>query len=228
MTKPVILVIDDEPQIRRLLRVLLESAAYEVREAALGQAGLNEIALRRPEVVVLDLGLPDLPGIEVLRRLREWSQIPVLVLSVVGEDDTKVAALETGADDYLTKPFSEREFIARIRALTRRQRTGEQPNSVKFGAIEIDFVTHVVKRSGREVRLTAKEYALLRLLAANPGRIVTHAQILREVWGPSAVSQGHYLRVYIARLRQKLEETPVEPKYIKSQIGIGYRLITEA
>ena len=222
-----VLVIDDEVQIRRLLRVTLEAAGYAVREADSGQIGLNEVAYRRPDAVILDLGLPDLPGVEVLRRLREWSHVPVLILTVRGAEGDKIAALDTGADDYLTKPFATGELLARLRAMQRRAQSPTEPSVVRFGAVEVDFARRVVARNGAEIRLTAKEYALLRLLLTHRGRVLTHRQILREIWGPKAEEQTHYLRVYMAHLRQKLEDEPNQPKYFRTEAGIGYRFTGE-
>jgi two-component system KDP operon response regulator KdpE len=225
--KPEILVIDDEVQIRRLLRVTLETAGYRVREADSGQVGISEVTFRRPDAIVLDLGLPDLSGLDVLRRLREWSKVPVLILSVLGQDDQKIAALDSGADDYLTKPFSGGELLARIRVMLRRAEPSEELQSVRFGPIEVDLVRRVVTRDGKEVKLTAKEHSLLRLLVMNAGKVITHRQLLRELWGPNAEEQTQYLRVYLGRLRQKLEESPNQPRYLKTESGIGYRLVLE-
>jgi len=224
--RPDILVVEDEVQIRRLLRVMLEAAGYSVREADAGQVGLNEVAFRRPDVVILDLGLPDLSGLEVLKRLREWSNVPVLILSVRGAEGDKIAALDAGADDYLTKPFGSGELLARLRVLQRRSQTPEEAGAVKFGSVEVDFARRVVTKGGAEVRLTAKEYALLRLLLVHRDKVVTHRQVLREVWGPKAEDQTHYLRVYMARLRQKLEDDPNQPRHLQTESGIGYRLVS--
>ncbi|CAM3082225.1 response regulator [Rariglobus hedericola] len=222
---PALLVIDDEAQIRRLLRVTLEAGGYRVREAETGAQGLHEIALNAPDGIILDLGLPDMDGGEVVRRLREWSRLPVLVLSVRGSEDDKIAALDAGADDYLTKPFGGRELLARVRAILRRvQSTGEQA-IVQIGDIEIDQVARLVRRKGEEVHLTAKEYALLRLLVQHRGKVVTHRQILRELWGPQAEENTHYLRVQMTHLRQKLEANPQTPQLLKTEPGVGYRLI---
>jgi two-component system KDP operon response regulator KdpE len=218
-----ILVIDDEVQIRRLLRVTLEATGYAVREADTGQVGLNEVAYRRPDAVVLDLGLPDLPGVEVLQRLREWSKVPVLILSVRGAEGDKIAALDAGADDYLTKPFGSGELLARLRVLLRRAQTPEETGVVKFGTVEVDLTRRLVTKNGAEVRLTAKEYAFLRMLLAHRGKVITHRQVLREIWGPKAEEQTHYLRVYMAHLRQKLEDEPNQPKFFRTEAGIGYR-----
>ncbi len=221
--QPEALVIDDEVQIRRLLRVTLEAAGYTVREADAGQIGLNEVAFRRPDVVILDLGLPNLPGVEVLKRLREWTQVPVLILSVRGEEPDKVAALDAGADDYLTKPFASGELLARLRVMLRRVQAAEEPGPIRFGNVEVDLTRRTVTRNGAEVRLTAKEYALLRLFLIHRGKVITHGQVLREIWGPKAGEQTHYLRVYMARLRQKLEDEPNQPRYFRTEAGIGYR-----
>ena len=222
--KPEVLVIDDETQIRRLLRVTLESAGYRVREADAGLPGLAEVTFRRPDAVILDLGLPDLSGCEVLRRLREWSQVPVLVLSVLGQDDQKLAALDSGADDYLTKPFSGGELLARLRVMLRRGQPSDDLKAVRFGSVEVDLVRRVVTRGGKEVRLTAREYALLRLLVVNAGKVIVHRQLLRDLWGPNAEEQTQYLRVYITHLRKKLEND-LPQKLIRTEPGIGYRLL---
>ncbi len=223
--KPTLLVIDDEIQIRRLLRVTLESEGYKVRETETGQLGLQEVAHQAPDGIILDLGLPDLDGTEVIRRLREWSKVPVLVLSVREGEDDKIAALDAGADDYLTKPFSGRELLARVRAVLRRTPVSAEPAMVRVGDIEIDQSAHVVRRAGVEVHLTAKEYALFQLLVQYRGRVVTHRQILRELWGPNAEDNTHYLRVHMTHLRQKLEADPHTPRHLKTDAGIGYRLV---
>ena len=225
--KPEVLVIDDEVQIRRRLRVTLEAAGYQVREADSGQVGISEVTFRRPDAIILDLGLPDLAGLEVLTRLREWSHVPVLILSVLGQDDIKIAALDAGADDYLTKPFSGGELLARIRVMLRRGQPSDDLKVVKFGDVEVDLVRRIVLRGGQEVRLTAKEQALLRLLVVNAGKVITYRQILRELWGPNAEEQTQYLRVYMGRLRLKLETEPNRPRYLKTESGIGYRLVLE-
>jgi two-component system KDP operon response regulator KdpE len=221
--KPEVLVIDDEIQIRRLLRVTLEAGGFSVRDCDSGLVGLGEVAFRRPDVVVLDLGLPDISGVEVLKRLREWSKVPVLVLSVLEREDDKVSALDEGADDYLTKPFNGRELVARLRAMLRRAQTDDGVSIVRFGAIEIDFTRQAVTKAGEEVPLTAKEYALLKLLVSHRGKVLTHRQVLRDVWGPNAERQTHYLRVYLDRLRRKLEDDPKQPKHLRTVLGVGYR-----
>jgi two-component system, OmpR family, KDP operon response regulator KdpE len=221
--KTEVLVIDDEIQIRRLLRVTLESGDFAVRDCDCGQVGLSEIAFRRPDIVVLDLGLPDISGVEVLKRLREWTQVPVLILSVLGHEDDKVAALDAGADDYLTKPFNGREFLARLRVMLRHAQPDDGVSVLRFGAIEVDLTRRIVIKAGIEVSLTAKEYALLRFLISHRGKVLTHRQVLRDVWGPNAEEQTHYLRVYLDRLRRKLEVDPKRPKFFKTVLGVGYR-----
>jgi len=226
--KPVVLLIDDETQIRRLLRFTLEDAGYTVREAENGHDGLVAAAHQPPDAIILDLGLPDLPGIEVLKRLREWSGLPVLILSVFGQEGSKVGALDAGADDYLTKPFGGAELLARLRALLRRIKPADAAeNSVRFGAIEIDLVQRRVTKGGRNVKLTAKEYALLRLLVVNRGKVLTHRYILGELWGQKMEDQTHYLRVFMMRLRRKIEDEPDAPKYFQTESGIGYRLLVD-
>jgi len=220
-----LLLVDDEVQIRRLLRLALEAENYEVHEADTGQLGLNEAAGVHPEGIVLDLGLPDLDGKEVLRRLREWSQVPVLVLTVRDGEEDKITALDAGADDYLTKPFSRRELLARLRAVLRRTQSATEETVMRFGDVEIDFAARIVRRAGTEVKLTAKEYDLLRYLAQHRGRVVTHQQILRELWGANAEDSTHYLRVYMTHLRQKLEPEPRTPKFLQTESGVGYRLV---
>ena len=221
--KPVALVIDDEVQIRRLLRVALESENYQVDEAQTGQQGLVEIANRKPAIILLDLGLPDMEGLEVLKRLREWSEAPVLVLSVRDDEGGKVAALDAGAEDYVTKPFSTPELLARLRAAQRKTRPEEEISVFKSGDLIVDLTARVVTRAGHEVKLSATEYALLRLFVRHPGRILTHRHILREIWGPKSEEHRQYLRVYVTHLRQKIERDPTAPVLIRTESGIGYR-----
>jgi len=225
--KPDILVIDDEVQIRRLLQLTLESAGYRVREAENGSLGLNEAAVRRPDAIILDLSLPDLGGLEVLRRLRKWSQIPVLILSVRGNETDKIAALDAGADDYLTKPFGGGELLARLRVLLRRAVPASELTVIRFGEVEVEFFHRTVTRAGAAVHLAVKEYALLRLLLQHRGRVVTHRQLLRDVWGPGHDDDTHYLRVQVANLRKKIEPSPNHPSFIKTESGIGYRFTAE-
>jgi two-component system, OmpR family, KDP operon response regulator KdpE len=227
ITKPDVLVIDDENQIRRLLRFTLEDAGYAVREAETGHSGLVEMTRRQPDAVILDLGLPDLPGVQVLQRLREWTDVPVLILSVFSHESSKIAGLDAGADDYLTKPFGGGELLARLRALLRRVKTVPPETIVRFGAIEVDLVRRRVLRHGELVKLTAREYDLLRLLAVNADKVLTHRQLLTEIWGAEAESEIHYLRVFMMRLRQKLEDDPDLPHHLQTESGIGYRLVVE-
>ena len=223
---PLALIIDDEVQIRRLLRVALESSGYGVCEADQGQLGLAEAALRRPDVILLDLGLPDLDGVEVLKRLREWSETPVLILSVRDAEEQKIAALDAGADDYVTKPFSTAELLARLRVAQRRSRPADEDSTFVHDGLQVDLATRRVIVDGNEISLTATEYALLRLLVRHAGRVLTHSQMLREVWGPNAEEHRQYLRVYVTHLRRKIERDPQHPVHIKTESGIGYRLLS--
>lgn len=225
--KPSVLIIDDEVQIRRLLRANLEANGYRVLEAATGQEGITQAAQCRPDVVILDLGLPDMDGVTVLKRLREWSRVPVVVLSVRDREEDKVAALDNGADDYVTKPFSTGELLARLRVAQRHAQPGAELSVFRAGQLEVDLTARLVRLKGREVRLTATEYSLLRLFIQHAGKVLTHRQILREVWGPNAIEQTHYLRVYIAHLREKLEADPSRPRLIVTEPGVGYRLLEE-
>ncbi len=220
---PSVLIVDDEVQIRRLLRVALESQGYAVYEAETGQLGLQEVALRRPDVVVLDLGLPDLDGLEVLRRLREWSIVPVVVLTVRDDEAEKVTVLDAGADDYVTKPYSTVELLARLRAAQRRARPAEESAVFTRGELTVDLIARRVTRAGVELKLTATEYALLRLFVRHAGRVLTHRQILREVWGPASEEHRQYLRFYVTHLRAKIERDPSHPELIQTETGIGYR-----
>jgi two-component system KDP operon response regulator KdpE len=222
-----VLIVDDELPIRRFLRISLETNHYRVHEAETGAEALAKAAQLRPEVIILDMNLPDMEGAEVLRRLREWTSVPVIILSVRDADRDKVAALDAGADDYLTKPFSTDELLARLRVARRHaQPVATQPIHT-FGDIQIDLARRVVTRSGEAVKLTPTEYALLRLLVQHAGRVLTHRQILKEVWGPQYVEETHYLRVYFAQLRQKLEANPALPRLIITEPGVGYRLVVE-
>jgi two-component system KDP operon response regulator KdpE len=222
-----VLIIDDEVQIRRLLRVTLEANGYRVHEAAKGQDGLAEAAQWNPDVIILDLGLPDMEGLAVLSRLREWSRAPVLVLSVQEGDVDKVTALDNGADDYITKPFSTAELLARLRVVRRRAAPIADNAVFRSGDLEVDLAARVVRLKGQEVKVTPTEYSLLRLLVRNAGKVVTHRQILKEVWGPAYGDQTHYLRVYVAHLREKLEADPGQPELLITEPGVGYRLASE-
>jgi len=219
-----ILLIDDEPQIRRMLRVTLEAQGYKVHEAATGRDGLTEAATRQPDAILLDLGLPDLGGLEVLKRLREWTKTPVLILSVQDAGEDKVAALDEGADDYVTKPFNTQELLARLRVLLRRGNAHDEP-VFEAGPLKIDFSARLVWVNGKEVDLSATEYALLRVLAHHAGKIVTHRQILSSVWGPQAVEQSQYLRVYLSHVRRKLTAQGLPPNTIRTETGVGCRLV---
>lgn len=226
--KPLALVVDDELQIRRLLRVCLEANGYRVTEAATGQEGLAEAAQRRPDVLILDLGLPDMDGVSILKRLREWSRVPVVVLSVRDREEDKVAALDNGADDYVTKPFSSGELLARLRVAQRHTAPAAEVTVFRTGQLEVDLAARVVRVKGNDVKLTATEYSLLRLFVQHAGKVLTHRQILREVWGPNYIEQTHYLRVYMAHLREKLEANPAQPELLTTEPGVGYRLIVQA
>jgi two-component system KDP operon response regulator KdpE len=221
-----VVMIEDDKQIRRFVRATLEAQGMTVIEAETGQLGLREAATRKPDLIVVDLGLPDTDGIDVIRELRGWSEQPVIVLSARTHEDDKVAALDAGADDYLTKPFGVSELLARIRAqLRRRQRSGMQDTpQVRFGAVAVDLVERRVTRDGVPIHLTPIEYRLLTILVRHAGCVLTHQQLLREVWGPAHTESQHYLRVYMGHLRQKLEVDPAQPVHILTETGVGYRL----
>lgn len=220
-----VLVVDDEPQIRRFLRACLGANQYQVSEAANGSDAIQKAATERPELLILDLGLPDLDGVEVIQRIREWSDVPIIVLSVRQREQEKVKALDSGADDYLTKPFGVDELLARLRTALRHrvQATVPEP-AFHSGQLMVDLAKRVVTMEGKEIKLTPTEYDLLRVLVTYAGRVITHQQLLREVWGPSYQTETHYLRVYIGQLRQKLEPDPTQPRYILTEPGVGYRL----
>jgi two-component system KDP operon response regulator KdpE len=223
-----ILVVDDEPQIRKFLRISLTAHGYEVVEAPRGEDGIAKCATSQPSLVILDLGLPDLDGQQVIRRIREWSEVPIIVLSVRARETEKVSALDSGANDYVTKPFSIDELLARVRAAMRSRLGATDLAEFVIGELVVDLPRHKVSLGGEDVKLTRKEFELLRMLARNAGRIVTHRQILREVWGPAHEDDVHYLRIYIGHLRQKLGDDPANPQFIESEPGVGYRLITVA
>lgn len=222
--KPSVLVIDDEVQIRKLLRVALEGSGYTVHEAENGSLGLHSVALLRPDVILLDLGLPDMNGLTVLKRLREWSQTPVVILTVQDAEQDKVAALDAGGDDYVTKPFGTAELLARLRAAQRRCQPREESALYTCDGLSVDLVSRTVTRDGQEVKLTATEWALLSLLIRHSGRVLTHRQILREVWGPKGEEHREYLRVYFTHLRKKVERNSARPTLIINEPGIGYRI----
>ncbi|MDH0080969.1 response regulator [Stutzerimonas stutzeri] len=224
-----VLIIDDEPQIRKFLRISLASQGYRVLESTDGRDGLARAALEQPDLVVLDLGLPDMDGQEVLGELRSWTRVPVIVLSVRSSEAEKVRALDAGANDYVTKPFGIQEFLARVRALLRLpQSTTNSPGQVLCGALCIDLAFRRVSLGERTVSLTRKEYAVLAELARHAGRVVTQQHLLKIVWGPSHAGDSHYLRVVIGHLRQKLGDDPAAPRFIVTEAGVGYRLISDA
>ena len=221
-----LLVIDDEPQIRKFLRISLVSQGYKVLEAGTGAEGLRHAALSRPDLVVLDLGLPDMDGQQVLREMREWSAVPVMVLSVRASEAQKVQALDGGANDYVTKPFGIQEFLARVRALLRQVPQASAPEAaLSFGPLTVDLAYRRVTLDGEEVALTRKEYALLAQLARHPGRVITQQQLLKDIWGPTHVEDSHYLRIVVAHVRQKLGDDPTAPRFIVTEPGVGYRVI---
>jgi two-component system KDP operon response regulator KdpE len=227
---PLILLIEDEPQMRRFLRAALGSHEYRLVEAATAKEGLAHAAGRNPDVILLDLGLPDTDGLEVTRQLREWTSAPVIVLSARGREQDKVAALDLGADDYLTKPFGVEELLARIRVALRHAALvpGAQPNPVfEVGDLKIDLAERRVLRKTEEVHLTPTEYKLLATLVRHGGKLMTHRQLLQEVWGANFINQSHYLRIYIMQLRQKIEQDPTRPRLLLTEPGVGYRFRIE-
>jgi two-component system, OmpR family, KDP operon response regulator KdpE len=226
---PVAVIVEDEPQIRRFVRLALEQEGWRVFDAATIKQGLIEAGTRKPDLIVLDLGLPDGNGVDLIRDVRSWSRVPIVVLSARSDEVDKVSALDAGADDYLTKPFGVGELMARVRANVRRAlgdgQTLNQDGVFCFGDVAVDQAARVVRRSGAEIHLTPIEYRLLGQLIANSGRVLTHRHLLREVWGPSHADSSHYLRVYMSHLRQKLEADPAQPKHILTETAVGYRLV---
>ena len=222
---PNVLLIEDEKQIRRFVKVAIEEEGCQVSEAETMAQGLIEAGLRKPDLLILDLGLPDGNGIDLIRDLRGWSDVPVLILSARSQENEKIAALDAGADDYLTKPFAVGELRARVRALLRRRaRSGETASPViEFGDVAVDLSRRLVFRAGAEVHLTPIEYRLLSTLLGHPGKVLTQRNLLREIWGPSYVESSHYLRVYVGHLRQKLEVDPTQPRHFLTETGVGYR-----
>ncbi|HSY22096.1 MAG TPA: response regulator [Polyangiaceae bacterium] len=226
-TKPTVLVVEDESQMRTFVRLALTAHGYHVIEAQTGREGLAQAAAYTPDLVLLDLGLPDFDGLEVTKRLREWYSAPIIVISARGQEPQKVEALDTGADDYLTKPFGTAELMARIRvALRHASQSAQDPLSSVFsvGNLRIDFGKRLVYNGDNEVHLTPIEYKLLAALAKHAGKVLTHKQLLDQVWGPGHSHQMQYLRVYMVQLRQKLEENPARPRYLRTEAGVGYRL----
>ncbi len=226
--KPLILIVEDDPQIRRFLRATLAAEGYRFQEAVTAEEALNLAASHQPDLILLDLGLPDRDGLEVISGVREWSQAPILILSARGQETDKIAALDLGADDYVAKPFAVGELLARIRAALRRSSAmvGDAPGAVfQFGHVEVDLDKRVVKVDGKDVHLTPNEYKLLQVLIKHCGKVLTQRQLLTEVWGPNSTEQAQYLRVYIAQLRRKLESDPARPKHLQTEPGVGYRLV---
>ncbi|MBK1682038.1 two-component system response regulator KdpE [Rhodoferax fermentans] len=238
MTQPVVILIEDEIQIRRFVRAALEAEGWQVFEADTARRGLADAGTRKPDLLIVDLGLPDGDGLDLIRDVRSWTNVPIIVLSARSNEADKIAALDAGADDYLTKPFGLGELMARVRANLRRPRTvsaeaaGDADTSASpvfvFGDVEVNRVERVVRRAGVEVHLTPLEYRLLTVLMTNVGRVITHKQLLRDVWGPSHAEQSHYLRIYMGHLRQKLEADPAQPQHLLTETGVGYRLLCEA
>jgi two-component system KDP operon response regulator KdpE len=238
MSQPVAILIEDEPQIRRFVRAALEDEGWLVHEADTVKRGLSAVGTRKPDLLIVDLGLPDGDGIDLIRDVRGWSNVPVIVLSARINEVDKIAALDAGADDYLAKPFGLGELMARVRANLRRPRTvsteaqSDVPTPTdavfSFGDVEVNRLERIVRRAGAEVHLTPIEYRLLAVLVANVGRVITHKQLLRDVWGPSHSEQSHYLRIYMGHLRQKLEVDPAQPLHLLTETGVGYRLLTDS
>jgi two-component system, OmpR family, KDP operon response regulator KdpE len=227
---PVVILIEDEPQIRRFVRTALQAEGWSVHEAETVRQGLSDARSRRPDLIILDLGLPDGDGVEFLQSFRSWSKVPVIVLSARVDEQDKIAALDAGADDYLTKPFGVGELLARVRATSRRHlEAGTDADAVfSFADVKIDLNLRTVHKAGEPIHLTPIEFRLLSLLIANAGKVLTHRQILRDVWGPAHAEDGHYVRVYMGHLRQKLEDDPAQPRHILTETAVGYRLVQEA
>lgn len=230
MTQPTILIIEDEPAIRRFLRAALPQHGYRLLEAETGESGIAAITMQRPDVVLLDLGLPDLDGLDIVQRVREWSHVPIIVLSARERENDKIAALDAGADDYLTKPFGMGELLARLRVALRH--AAHHPNEsnepvFQTGELKVDLARRQVWRGTEEVHLTPNEYKLLALLVQNAGKVLTHRQLLHDVWGAAYTTENHYLRVYMGQLRHKIERDPTQPRYLLTETGVGYRLVDE-
>ncbi len=225
-SNPRVLVVDDEPPIRKFLRAAMAAHGYEVFEARSGQEALSAVTAQRPDLLILDLGLPDMEGLEVTRRLREWSKIPIIILSVREGEADKVATLDAGADDYLTKPFGVGELLARMRVAMRRTVPADEP-AFTTGELQVDLASRMVTVAGQEVQLTPTEYDLLRALVTHAGKVMTHRQLLRQVWGVAYEQETHMLRVNISNLRRKIEADPTRPRYIHTEPGVGYRLRTD-
>jgi two-component system, OmpR family, KDP operon response regulator KdpE len=218
-----ILVIDDEVQIRRLLEITLSSNGFKIFESATGKEGLVSAATQHPSLIILDLGLPDIDGIEILKKIREWYQKPIIVISVRNSEDDIITALDSGANDYITKPFRTLELLARIRSALRKREVSNDMPSLTFGSLSIDLPNHIARKNGEIIKLTSTEFSLLALLAKNSGRVLTHQSILKEIWGFGYIGQTQYLRVFVAQLRRKIEDDPSKPKLLLTESGIGYR-----
>ncbi len=229
-TAPLALLIEDEPQIRRFVRAALEEEGWHVHEASTVQRGLSDAGTRSPDLIILDLGLPDGDGIDFIADIRKWSSVPMIVLSARTGEADKITALDAGADDYLTKPFSVGELQARVRATLRRQRQPDSDNAgiVQLGDVTVNLKDRRVSKAGISVHLTPTEYRLLAVMVGSAGRVLTNPQLLRSVWGPSHAEDGHYLRIYMGHLRHKLEDDPAQPRYLLTETGVGYRLLTTA
>jgi two-component system KDP operon response regulator KdpE len=228
---PVVVVIEDDPPIRRFLRTSLSAQGFQVFEADTGQRGLIEVGVRKPDLVILDLGLPDLDGAEIVKKIREWTALPIVILSARSAEQDKIDALDAGADDYLTKPFSLGELLARIRVALRHSTMSPEsirPDIFATGQLKVDLAKRLVYLDDREVHLTPIQYRLLSVLIKHAGKVLTHHQILKEVWGPTHMSDAHYLRIYMSQLRQKLEADPAKPEYLLTESGVGYRLKVSA
>ncbi len=229
-TSSTLVVIEDDPQIRRFLRSGLSAEPFRIFEAETGRAGLVEAATRKPDLVIVDLGLPDLDGVDVVAELRQWYTRPIIILSARSNEQEKIKALDAGADDYLTKPFGIGELLARIRAALRRAGRDAgvaAQESIEFGEVRVDLAARRVQRAGSDVHLTPNEYRLLAALVRHAGKVCTHRQLLSDVWGPSHVEHGHYLRIYMAQLRHKLEVDPTNPRFLRTEAGVGYRLLVD-
>jgi two-component system KDP operon response regulator KdpE len=220
-----ILIIDDEKQIRRMLKTALTGFGYDIAEASSGQEGLNQTTMFHPDLIILDLGLPDLDGVEVVRRLREWTEVPIIILSVREQENDKIKAFDAGADDYVTKPFGMGELLARIRVALRHAAKTEDEPVLTFGELTVDLARRRVILRGEELKLTPTEYEILKHLALHAGKVVTHRQLLKAIWGPNYQDETHYRRIYIGQLRRKIEADPSQPSYIVTESGVGYRLV---
>jgi two-component system KDP operon response regulator KdpE len=229
-TTPIALLVEDEPQIRRFVRMALDAEGWQTHECESMRRGLIDAGTRKPNLIILDLGLPDGDGVDFIRDVRSWSRVPIIVLSARTDEHDKIAALDAGADDYLTKPFGVGELLARVRATLRRQHQPQEgaDGVLQFGDVRVDIKDRLVFKGGVAVHLTPTEYRLLAALVANAGRVVSNPQLLREVWGPSNAENGHYLRIYMGHLRQKLEDDPAQPKYLLTETAVGYRLLLPA